>query len=42
MKKELKNEVGIPKYQQIAADIAYKIVDGTYTEGMKVYARSSI
>lgn len=35
-------ETGIPKYQQIAADIAYKIVDGTYNEGMKVYARSSI
>lgn len=32
----------IPKYQQIAADIAYKIVEGTYSEGMKVYARSSI
>lgn len=37
-----KTENGIPKYQQIAADIAYKIVDGTYQEGKKIYARSSI
>lgn len=37
-----KTESGIPKYQQIAADIAYKIVDGTYREGQKIYARSSI
>ena len=37
-----KTESGIPKYQQIAADIAYKIVDGTYQEGRKIYARSSI
>lgn len=37
-----KNENGIPKYQQIAVDIAYKIVEGTYSEGDKVYARSAI
>lgn len=42
MEKEEKIDAGIPKYQQIAADIAYKIVEGTYNEGMKVYARSSI
>lgn len=42
MGKKLGKEIGIPKYQQIAADIAYKIVDGTYEEGEKVYARSSI
>ena len=32
----------IPKYEQIAADIAYQIVEGTYKEGEKIYARSSI
>lgn len=32
----------IPKYQQIAADIAYKIINKTYQEGDKIYARSSI
>lgn len=42
MGKKIKDGTGIPKYQQIAADIAYKIVEGTYSEGMKVYARSSI
>ena len=42
MGKKVGKDIGIPKYQQIAADIAYKIVDGTYTEGEKVYARSSI
>ena len=42
MAKEWKQESGIPKYQQIAADIAYKIVGGTYPEGAKIYARSSI
>ncbi|MDD4541972.1 MAG: GntR family transcriptional regulator [Eubacteriales bacterium] len=31
-----------PKYQQIAADIAAKIVDGHYKVGEKVYARSSL
>lgn len=33
---------GIPKYLQIATDIAYKIIDRTYREGDKIYARSSI
>lgn len=37
-----KTENGIPKYQQIATDIAYKIIDGTYKEGQKIYARSAI
>ena len=31
-----------PKYQQIAADIAAKIVDGHYRVGEKIYARSSL
>ena len=42
MEKKWGKDIGIPKYQQIAADIAYKIVDGTYSEGEKVYARSSL
>ena len=32
----------IPKYQQIATDIAYKIVHGIYQEDQKIYARSAI
>lgn len=32
----------LPKYEQIAADIAYKIVSGDYAEGSKIYARSSV
>lgn len=31
-----------PKYQQIAADIAAKIVDGHHQVGEKIYARSSL
>ncbi|MFC5560023.1 TrkA C-terminal domain-containing protein [Ureibacillus thermophilus] len=31
-----------PKYQKIAADIASKIVEGKYTIGEKIYARSSL
>lgn len=37
-----RTEQGIPKYQQIAADLAYKIVEGIYQEGQKIYVRSSI
>ena len=42
MEKKWGKDIGIPKYQQIAADIAYKIVDGTYEEGEKIYVRSSL
>ena len=35
-------KVSIPKYQQIAADLASKIVEGKYKEGDKIYARSYI
>jgi K+/H+ antiporter YhaU regulatory subunit KhtT len=31
-----------PRYQQIAVDIAYKIVEGHYKVGEKIYARSSL
>lgn len=34
--------IDIPKYQQIAADIAAKIVCGDYAEGQKIYVRSSL
>lgn len=39
---EKQTEGTSPKYQQIAADIAYKIINSTYKEGDKIYARSSI
>lgn len=39
---EDKLKVSAPVYQQIAADIAAKIVDKRYQVGEKVYARSSI
>lgn len=42
MEKNIKDGTGIPKYQQIAVDIAYKIMEGTYNEGNKIYARSAI
>lgn len=39
---EKKTRVTSPRYQQIAADIASKIVKGYYKIGDKIYARSSI
>ncbi len=39
---EEKLKVSAPVYQQIAADIAAKIVDKRYQVGEKVYARSSL
>ena len=35
-------DTDVPKYLQIAIDIAYKIMDKTYIEGDKIYARSAI
>ncbi|MBH1941963.1 GntR family transcriptional regulator [Mobilitalea sibirica] len=35
-------KIASPRYQQIAADIASKIVDRNYKVGDKIYARSSI
>ncbi|TCL58383.1 regulatory GntR family protein [Kineothrix alysoides] len=35
-------KIDIPKYQQIAADIAAKIAYGDYLEGEKIYVRSSL
>ena len=35
-------KIDIPRYQQIAADIAAKIACGDYAEGQKIYVRSSL
>lgn len=35
-------KIDIPKYQQIAADIAAKIAYGDYLEGEKIYVRSAL
>ncbi len=37
-----KLKVSVPRYQQVAADIAAKIADGNYKVGDKIYARSAI
>ncbi len=37
-----KIKISSPKYQQIAADLAAKIVDGNYKVGDRVYARSAL
>ena len=39
---EEKVKIDIPKYQQIAIDLAFKIVKQQYKVGEKIYARSSI
>lgn len=39
---EKKTKITSPRYQQIAADIASKIVDKHYKVGDKIYARSAI
>jgi len=39
---ENKFKITNPRYQQIAADVAAKIVDGHYKVGDKIYARSSL
>lgn len=36
------SDSNVPKYLQIATDLAYKIIDKTYREGDKIYARSAI
>lgn len=35
-------KISIPRYQQIAADVAVKIAEGYYSEGEKIYVRSSL
>lgn len=39
---EISMKIDIPKYQQIAADIAAKIAHGEYPEGQKIHVRSSL
>ncbi|MGI5892006.1 MAG: TrkA C-terminal domain-containing protein [Bacillota bacterium] len=41
-KREKKRKIAVPKYQQIAADLAAKIADKRYQVGDKIYARSSL
>ncbi|WP_332841509.1 MULTISPECIES: TrkA C-terminal domain-containing protein [Clostridia] len=38
----MKNKISIPRYQQIAIEIASRISSGQYKVGEKIYARSSI
>lgn len=38
----IKETISIPKYRQIAIDIAYKILNNQFKEGDKVYARSTL
>jgi len=44
MEKELKpsKRVTLPRYQQIAVDIAERIVEGRYKVGQKIHARSTL
>ncbi|WP_206460443.1 GntR family transcriptional regulator [Anaerovorax sp. IOR16] len=39
---DFKLKISTPRYQQIAADIAAKIVEGKYVVGDKIYARSAL
>lgn len=42
METQSKNKQSIPRYQQIAVQIASRIASGEYSEGKKIYARSSL
>lgn len=42
MSENAENQLAIPKYQQIALDLASRIVSEEYKEGQKVYARSAL
>lgn len=42
MEEKVKNKISIPRYQQIAIEIASRISTGQYKVGEKIYARSSI
>ena len=42
MEGQSKNKVAVPRYQQIAVEIASRIASGEYQIGEKIYARSSI
>ena len=42
MEEQRKNKTAIPRYQQIAVEIASRIASEEYKVGDKIYARSSI
>lgn len=42
MDTESKKGTAIPRYQQIAIEVAVRIANGEYEEGEKIYARSSL
>ena len=42
MQDNIKNKISIPRYQQIAIEIASRIVSEEYKVGEKIYARSSL
>ncbi len=42
MEEKVREKISIPRYQQIAIEIATRIVSGEYKEGEKIYARSSL
>ena len=42
MEEKVKSKISIPRYQQIAIEIASRISSGQYKVGEKIYARSSI
>lgn len=42
MSANIKHQLAIPRYQQIALELASRIVSEEYQEGQKIYARSSI
>lgn len=37
-----KNRVSLPRYQQIAVEIAERVVEGRYQVGEKIHARSTL
>jgi K+/H+ antiporter YhaU regulatory subunit KhtT len=39
---EIKHKTAIPRYQQIAVEVAARIANGEYEVGEKIYARSSL
>ncbi len=39
---EVKHKTAIPRYQQIAVEVAARIANGEYEVGEKIYARSSL
>ncbi len=39
---DTKHKTAIPRYQQIAVEVASRIANGEYQEGEKIYARSSL